>query len=282
MGPEHPLQRPGTRGKRSHDAWLLPSAPSILLHPGALIRFPHYWAFATEATDQTGLPAASPPRMSVAPTNELLGNFPSLWGRPPASARPPGGARPSRWLTGAGGRRTHLVGRWSYGGGGGRAQGQVQSPDFKWRRPYPRRGPRTWSWQLPGFLRREGGAQRPGTPGARGRAGAKRRLHDARRRPRCDSSDLRARATGCHLTFWICSTVSWAPAVLRLYLESFGQNVVLRPRGCPRPWTSEPRGSFKSSSDPRAYLRCDFRWPKGSPEVSYACRSGRAGSEERG
>lgn len=194
MGPEHPLPRPRTRGERTHDAWLLLSAPSILLHPGALIRFPHFWAFAAEATDQTGLPAASPPRMSVAPKNELLGKFPSLWGRPPASARPPGGARPSRWLTGAGGRRTHLVGRWSYGGGGGggRAQGQVQSPAFKWRRPHPRRGPPTWSGSCRVSCGEKAGRSGQGLRAPAGGRGAKRRLHDTRRRPRCDSSDLRA------------------------------------------------------------------------------------------
>lgn len=154
---------------------------------------------------------------------------------------PSRGSQLSRWLTGAGGRRTHLVGRWSYGGaggggGGGRAQGQVQSPAFKWRRPHPRRGPPTWSWQLPGFLRREGGAQRPGTPGARRRAGGQA---PPPRRPATASLRLK-RPEGRGLPAVPSpsgsgSTVSWAPAVWRLYLESFGQNVALRPRGCPRP-----------------------------------------------
>ncbi|CAI9155504.1 unnamed protein product [Rangifer tarandus platyrhynchus] len=247
--------------------------PSILLHPGALIRCPHFWPFAAEATGQAGLPAASPPPMSVAPTNELLGKFPSLWGRPPASARPPGGARPSRWLTGAGRRCTHLVGRWSYGGGGGgggvavlRARFKAQPSDGGGHtrdadRP-PQPGP--GGCRVSAARRRVAAARDSGRPRAGG--GAKRRLHDARRRPRCDSGD--PRAAGYRLSPHLLDLAPQCPeplAVLLLYLESFGQNVALRPRGCPRPWTSEPRGGLKSSGDRRAYLRCDLSGQRAHP-----------------
>lgn len=189
--------------------------PSILFHPGALIRCPHFWPFAAEATGQAGLPAASPPRMSVAPPNELLGNFPSLWGRPPASARPPGGARPSRWLTGAGRRRTHLVCRWSYGGGGGGGGVAVLRARFK-AQPSDGGG-HTRDEDRPhlvlaaaGLLRREGGSQRPRPPGARGRAGEPSAASTTPDDGLAATLASRGpRATGCHLTFWV-----WLHSVL--------------------------------------------------------------------
>lgn len=151
---------------------------------------------------------------------------------------------------------------------GGRSQGQVQGPAFRWRRPHPRRGPPPQpgpgGCRVSAARRRVAAARDSGRPRAGG--GAKRRLHDARRRPRCDSGD--PRAAGYRLSPHLLDLAPQCPeplAVLLLYLESFGQNVALRPRGCPRPWTSEPRGGLKSSGDRRAYLRCDLSGQRAHP-----------------
>ena len=133
-----------------------------------------------------------------------------------------------------------------------------------------------------GLLRREGGSQRPGTPGARRRAGEPSAASTTPDDGLAATQASRGpRATGCHLTFWV-----WLHSVLspRSLAPLFG---VLRPerraqpRGRPRPWTSEPRGGLERSGDPRAY-RDVTSVARGLTEVSCARSSAGAGSEGRG
>lgn len=174
---------------------------------------------------------------------------PLTWGSATRLGLPSWEAQLSRWLTGAGGRRTHLVGRWSYGGaggggGGGRAQGQFRAQPSA-AAATPRRGPPpTWSCSCRGFAARRRGAA-AGDPAPAGGAGPSAASTTPDHGLRCDSSDLRA--AGYRLSPHSSgsgSTVSWAPAVWRLYLESFSQNVASQPSvGAHGLEPSEPRGS---------------------------------------
>lgn len=244
-----------------------PCAYSILLHPGAQPRLPHFWALVAEASGLLRLPGAFPPRPSVTRRKERLGKSPHRQG--PHPPQPAGGEEPGPAARGhcrAGSERT-----WSASPAAAAAAaapgtrlaaqaagGSGHTPDASGSQCASNREPR------PCPLRggREGGGGAPGTRGASGRArlALGHRLPDVRG-PRCASDGLRAAGRpgtspsgfGSQLKI---SVTPWVvgPASVLLYLAAKGPECCAQaPCGSPQPGSLGLRG-FRS---------CCFRSTKG-------------------